>query len=114
MMPGMIMLWYGTEATVPSGWHICDGNMGTPNLSNRFVIGASVVYPNNTQGGSGAHVHTIHGDGHAHNLMGGSLIIDSDPAGDFDYGTNISSVTGDTNSKEHRPPWYSLYYIMKL
>ena len=37
---GMIMLWSGTIATIPAGWHLCDGTNGTPNLKARFVVGA--------------------------------------------------------------------------
>jgi len=38
---GMIMLWSGTIATIPAGWHLCDGTNGTPNLMDRFVVCAS-------------------------------------------------------------------------
>ena len=37
---GMIMLWSGTVATIPTGWLLCNGSSGTPDLRNRFVIGA--------------------------------------------------------------------------
>ena len=37
---GAILMWSGTIATVPSGWYLCDGTNGTPNLTNRFIIGA--------------------------------------------------------------------------
>jgi hypothetical protein len=37
---GMIMMWSGTIATIPSGWLLCDGTSSTPDLRNRFVIGA--------------------------------------------------------------------------
>ena len=37
---GMIMLWSGTIATIPSGWRLCNGTNGTPDLRNRFVLGA--------------------------------------------------------------------------
>jgi hypothetical protein len=37
---GMIMMWSGTIATIPSGWLLCNGSSGTPDLRNRFVIGA--------------------------------------------------------------------------
>lgn len=49
MMPGMIMLWYGSEETIPSGWHLCDGTVNTPDLRNKFVIAAGDTYnPNDT------------------------------------------------------------------
>jgi hypothetical protein len=37
---GMIMMWSGTIATIPSGWLLCDGTSSTPDLRNRFIIGA--------------------------------------------------------------------------
>lgn len=37
---GVIVMWNGTAATVPAGWYLCDGNNSTPDLRNRFVIGA--------------------------------------------------------------------------
>lgn len=39
---GMIMMWSGTIATIPSGWALCNGTSGTPDLRNRFIVGASV------------------------------------------------------------------------
>jgi hypothetical protein len=37
---GGIIMWSGTIATIPSGWYLCNGSNGTPDLRNRFVIGA--------------------------------------------------------------------------
>jgi len=37
---GVIVMWSGTVATIPTGWLICDGTNGTPDLRDRFVIGA--------------------------------------------------------------------------
>jgi microcystin-dependent protein len=37
---GMIMMWSGTIATIPSGWLLCNGSSGTPDLRDRFIIGA--------------------------------------------------------------------------
>lgn len=38
---GMIMLWSGTISSIPSGWYLCNGSNGTPDLRDKFVIGAS-------------------------------------------------------------------------
>lgn len=38
---GSIIMWWGSKTNVPSGWAICDGDNGTPNLSDKFVVGAS-------------------------------------------------------------------------
>ena len=38
---GMIMMWSGTIATIPTGWVLCNGSNGTPDLRDRFIIGAT-------------------------------------------------------------------------
>lgn len=38
---GMIIMWSGTIATIPTGWALCNGLNGTPDLRDRFIIGAS-------------------------------------------------------------------------
>jgi hypothetical protein len=37
---GGIIMWSGTIATIPSGWFLCNGSNSTPDLRNRFIIGA--------------------------------------------------------------------------
>ena len=49
---GMIMLWSGSTSSVPSGWRLCDGGGGTPDLRDRFVVGAGNSYDVNATGGS--------------------------------------------------------------
>jgi hypothetical protein len=39
---GAIILWYGRGDDVPGGWRLCDGTGGTPDLRNRFVMGADL------------------------------------------------------------------------
>lgn len=68
---GMIMLWSGSIATVPSGWYLCDGTNGTPDLRNRFVVGAGSTYAVGATGGSAdavvvSHTHTVTDPGHRH------------------------------------------------
>lgn len=36
---GGIIMWSGAIDAIPSGWNLCDGSNGTPNLSGRFVVG---------------------------------------------------------------------------
>tara|TARA_B110000285_G_scaffold31193_1_gene32176 strand:- start:25897 stop:26868 length:972 start_codon:yes stop_codon:yes gene_type:complete len=60
---GMIILWSGSVGTIPSGWALCNGSSGTPDLRNRFVVGAGSTYSPNNTGGSAtatlpAHTHT--------------------------------------------------------
>jgi microcystin-dependent protein len=49
---GVILMWSGSIATIPSGWLICDGTNGTPNLRDRFVVGAGSTYAVEATGGA--------------------------------------------------------------
>jgi hypothetical protein len=57
MSAGMICLWYGSTGSIPSGWSPCDGGtyntFVTPDLRNRFVVGAGATYAQGSTGGSG-------------------------------------------------------------
>lgn len=48
---GAIVWWSGASGTVPEGWHICNGNEGTPNLNDRFIVGAGGSYAVGASGG---------------------------------------------------------------
>jgi len=43
-MIGIICLWSGSVADIPAGWQLCNGTNSTPDLRNRFVIGAGDTY----------------------------------------------------------------------
>jgi hypothetical protein len=53
--PGGIILWSGTIASIPSGWVLCNGTNGTPDLTDRFVIGAGGSFNPNTSGTKGGY-----------------------------------------------------------
>lgn len=71
--PGVIWMWSGSIQTIPSGWALCDGTNGTPNLRDRFIVGAGSSYGVGATGGqntattssAGAHTHGGATDGHA-------------------------------------------------
>lgn len=57
---GVIVMWHGALATIPTGWYLCDGTNGTPDLRSKFIVGAADgVEPGNT-GGSATHSHDSH------------------------------------------------------
>ncbi len=63
---GMIMLWSGSTGSIPSGWALCNGSSGTPDLRDRFVVGAGNTYAVNATGGNAnatlpSHSHTFSG-----------------------------------------------------
>lgn len=71
---GGIIMWSGAVADIPAGWHLCDGTEGTPDLRNRFVIGAGSSYSPNATGGSSS----ISGvPSHSHNISQIYLYTDS-------------------------------------
>jgi len=109
--PGMMMLWYGTIANIPVGWHLCDGDAGTPDLQDRFVICAGNLYGPGNAGGSATHNHDFTATAHAHYIAPGYAIN-----GGNDYGAETYShnVTGTTDGPSAMPPYYALAYIVKL
>ena len=85
IMPyGAVIMWYGSKSKIPFGWAVCDGTNGTPNLSDKFVVGASgdffdqspgtTIIGNNTSTGGTAqlgvvsHVHTAQFTGDSQTL----------------------------------------------
>lgn len=49
---GCILLWSGSIASIPSGWLLCNGTSGTPDLRDRFVVGAGSTYAVGATGGA--------------------------------------------------------------
>jgi hypothetical protein len=60
-----IMLWSGAIVDIPAGWHLCDGTGGTPDLRDRFVVGAGTDYEPGDTGGADHHTHGGSVGGHA-------------------------------------------------
>ena len=50
---GAIILWYGNSGNVPTGWAICNGGNGTPNLSGKFVVCSGASQNSYSEGGTG-------------------------------------------------------------
>ena len=70
---GGIILWSGSTGSVPSGWYLCDGTNGTPDLRNSFIVGAGNTYAVGATGGtadaivvSHTHAATVTDSGHNH------------------------------------------------
>ena len=110
MKTGLIILWYGAIVDIPSGFVICDGNNGTPDLRDKFVVGAGSTYAVGASGGSVNHNHPFTGDGHTHDIAAGAAI-----GGGFDFHdtTDSGNATGTTDNTDNLPPYHALVYIMK-
>jgi len=110
MTSGIILIWSGAIVDIPSGYHLCDGTNGTPDLRDKFIVGAGSTYNPGDNGGNLTHQHTLNCDQHRHALPEPGSI----GSGAYrSYQTNYVVVTGTTDTKDHKPPYYSLAYIMK-
>lgn len=56
---GTIIAWYDKTSLVPDGWAVCDGNNGTPDLRDNFILGAQYQNENGISIGSNTHSHTV-------------------------------------------------------
>jgi microcystin-dependent protein len=137
---GGIIMWSGSVASIPSGWALCNGSNGTPDLRNRFVVGAGSTYAVDATGGSAdaiavSHTHTatssVSDPGHNHQTTegvvlqnGGSFFttgLESTGRGistntkttGISVSTSIASA-GSSGTNANLPPYYALAYIMKL
>ncbi len=108
---GSISIWHGNIVSIPSGWTLCDGSAGTPDLRNKFVVGAGDTYNPAASGGASPHNHTFTGTGHTHGEGVNPAITET--LADLTY-FDESQIAGTTNTKANLPTYYSLAYIMKI
>eukprot|EP01084_Bolivina_argentea_P165673 287793_1 len=75
MLPnGIVLLWYGSIASIPVSWHLCDGTNGTPDLRDRFVVGGGATYDLDDFGGTPDITLTINDiPSHAHNIIASNV-----------------------------------------
>ena len=129
---GGIFLWSGSIGSIPAGYVLCNGTNGTPDLRDRFVVGAGTTYAVNATGGSNdavvvSHTHaaTVTDPGHVHTYsspnIAGSSVASAGPTGGGTENTGSAvtgiSVTnataGVSGTNANLPPYYALCYIMK-
>lgn len=106
---GTIQSWSGSVASIPSRWRLCDGTQGTPDLRDKFVVGAGDSYAVGAAGGNINHNHDFTGDPHSHWISFGEGI----GMGPYrENQTDTAYATGTTDNKDGRPPYYALAFIM--
>lgn len=126
---GVIVMWSGSVGSVPTGWALCDGTNDTPDLRNRFVVGAGDSYAVDATGGSAdailvSHTHTATDSGHVHtqglNNAGagsGATYEGANPGtlinSNLGYANISVSTEGEDGTNKNLPPYYALAYIMK-
>ena len=127
------MIWSGSVGSIPTGWVLCNGSNSTPDLRDKFVIGAGTSYAVGGTGGSKdavvvSHTHTATDSGHTHTIAvaNQSNVNDSTSGGDQrpqTSSTTLTTATGTANitvastgvsgNNANLPPYYALCYIMK-
>ncbi|MCK5614528.1 tail fiber protein [Candidatus Pacearchaeota archaeon] len=110
LFSGQIILWFGSIASIPAGWVICDGNNGTPDLRDQFVVGAGGAFAVDDSGGAFSHLHAFVSDLHSHDIPAGTGANIGVTIADT---TSSEVASGDTELAEHSPPFHALAYIMK-
>ena len=130
---GGIFLWSGSIGSIPAGYVLCNGSNGTPDLRDRFVIGAGSTYAVNATGGSAdavvvSHTHaiTVTDPGHRHGNASSSKGTGVGSSGDYAGSTNdtftatvttgitaSNATAGVSGTNANLPPYYALCYIMK-
>lgn len=119
---GSIIPWYGSPGNIPNGFALCDGKNGTPDLRDRFLVGAGKSYKLSNTGGENTHVltiaempkheHTIYSGRYGSNIY--SISCDGSSYGGILDHKHLTQPAGGNQPHENRPPYYALYYIMKL
>jgi hypothetical protein len=136
---GGIFLWSGSIGSIPAGYVLCNGSNGTPDLRDRFIVGAGSTYAVDATGGSAnaivvSHTHTatstVTDPGHLHSIAAGRNTGAGFVAGGGNaFDTNLTSNTGSnttgitvattvatagtSGTNANLPPYYALCYIMK-
>lgn len=120
---GTIVAWGGTADNIPSGWVICDGQNGTPDLRGRFILGSSDSHATGEMGGEETvtlkdseipeHRHAI-----LDSPVGSYLTTNTGNNSVYPYRSGTSTrqtgFFGGNQPHNNMPPYYTLIYIMKI
>ena len=137
---GMIILWYGNTGNIPGGWVLCNGQNSTPDLRDRFVIGAGNNFnPGDTGGNNSVTLSEANLPSHQHyvvsnsfggqnrtgsNVSANNQVAKGTGAGNLYESYNLastgssasagrSSSVGSGTAFDNKPLYHALCYIMK-
>ena len=118
---GAIIMLSGAANAIPTGYVLCNGTNNTPDLRNRFIVGAGGpdYSPGDTGGADSVTLTVDQIPAHTHTYIDQYVVINAGyrpwPANNNDcQQRNVNSgSTGGGQSHENRPPYYALCFIMK-
>jgi len=106
---GAIFLWSGAANNLPTGYVLCNGSNSTPNLQNRFVIGAGDSYAVDATGGATtvtlatanlpSHTHST--GNHTHSVGNHSHNVNNHTHSFGNHSHNVNNHTHSTPNHNH-------------
>jgi len=117
VVTGVIVMWSGLISSIPAGWALCDGQNGTPDLRDRFVMGVSAGTNPGERGGSVVHAHIVDppntGTSFEPDSRGWAAIEQGGPA-TRGHSHTVDIAPFSSDNRNHLPPYAKLAFIMKL
>lgn len=95
---GIIAMWSGAINNIPSGWLLCNGSNGTPDLRDRFIVGAGNSYNVGTTGGEAVHTLSVAELPNHNHTASTSISLSSVTAASAGGHTHTVSKSGSVNS----------------
>ena len=96
---GVIVMWSGANSDIPTGWVICNGANGTPDLRDRFVVGSGSTYATGATGGAST-VTLTSSEMPAHNHGATSVSTVTDPGHTHTYKGQTGSSGSGVSSRD--------------
>ncbi|ARQ46665.1 hypothetical protein [Oxalobacter formigenes] len=135
---GIISMWSGAANAIPSGWTLCNGENGTPDMRDKFIVGAGGSYAVGETGGAASssingvtgattltvdqmpsHNHTV-GQAYA-DAIGPNIATTDSSSSSYSPFASVKNTGGSlphshsiSGSVPTLPPFYALAFIMKL
>ena len=95
LLQNMIFMFHGSVASIPPEFQLCDGTNGTPNLKDKFIVGAGNTYAPGDQLGGGTNRATTESGAHGHTVGNTALSINQMPK--HGHLTRYSTASGRTS-----------------
>ena len=131
---GGIIMWSGATTAIPQGWALCDGSNGTPNLRDRFIVGAGSTYAVAATGGSNAaHSHSVSVGNHAqatsslggptshsvtvctpYNAAGSGAVKSVGNHATHNHTVSVDAHSASSGTASSMPAYLALAFIMRL
>lgn len=133
--PKTIIMWHGSSSNIPKGWALCDGNNGTPNLLNNFIMANKLGPAASKQASINISGSVLPGSEHDHNVSTTQGLYYTDinatnkkkalgmgkyanPMAAYSLNPDSThthaSININSTSIKLKPKWASLVFIMKL